>query len=354
MSANFYYYLDVNVFRDLNKSESNYKKFLSNLSELEKKLGVIEGKRKFISTPFSIIEYLGIQKRLKPEENKIREHIQNYISKDAFVAFLQYIRLFFNNEIENIYTILLEENYNKIASNSDEEKKYLVREHVKELWDNLITQEILKDDFKLRLSEALIWDFSTDWRNNMPKGYRVDIKERTSYLFKEGLNHPSLDSMNLIRLCKDFDHLIGKDMRRINENIDILVSSSNQEECIAIDAKKRAFEKRESIKDFRAAPRDIVDSDIIQLSVTGYKMNDIITPVISFTNDSPDKVSDRISILKSVLGVYYSVNNEHDQLLIEGFKQGLVISLTPSEWQLIDSKTINEGWLQKNIDFKIL
>ena len=343
MSKSFYYYLDNNVFSGLH-NKFHYDIFFKDLSAFEKVQNINEKDRKYISTPFAIIEYLGIEvaSRPKPNSTEIKTLVTCYSPEDFFLEFCKYTKGFFFNEVENYYKLILEKNRIKIEPQSEEEKEHAIKPHLKELWNDLITKEILKDDFKIRLLNSIWWDYVTDWVNKMPnKTYKGNISQITSDLLNIGIESTYIDSINLLRLVKNFHSLVN-----LSE-----ITSLNDEQ------KKHIEQTRDSLlktKAFKPAAQDLADSDIIQLSVTGYKETEQrIIPVISFTTDSPTITENRIKLLKFIFSIYYSKTIKlTDKILIENFNEGHVICLSeynnfePFKFkETVSSKTINESRL---------
>lgn len=62
MLTKYYYYLDQNIFGSLQYSQTYHDNFFNELLKLETYLKLDSENRKFITTPFSVIEYLGIKK----------------------------------------------------------------------------------------------------------------------------------------------------------------------------------------------------------------------------------------------------------------------------------------------------
>lgn len=343
MSNFFYYYLDNNVFCGLHK-KFHYDAFLKDLLDFEKVQNINEKDRKYISTPFSIIEYLGIEvaMRPKPNINQIEALVKCYTPEEFFLEFCKFTKAFFSIEVETYYNLILEKNRSKIDPQSDLEREHAIEPHLKKLWNELITKEILKEDFKIKLLNSIWWDYVTDWVNKMPdKTYKVHISKITSDLLNLGIENIYRDSINLLRLVKNFHSLVN-----VNE-----IASLSGEQKEQIELTRDSLLKA---KAFKPATQDLADSDIIQFSVTGYKdAEQKIIPVISFTTDSLTTTENRIKLLKFIFGSYYNKTiKSSDRSLIDNFNEGHVICLSeysksePFKFKgTISSKAINETWL---------
>lgn len=217
---------------------------------------------------------------------------------------------------------------------------------MKGLWDSLITNELLKEDFKTRLFESLRWDYITDWIEEMPNNlYKINVSAVTSEILNYGINNVHVDSINLLRLVKIFYSCV--DFKKFKQKHKEL-----SQQIILIEKRRNSLLRRGETK---TAGKDLIDMDINQLSVTGYKANEKnVLPVISFTMDATDKIYDRIYALKDILGIYYNETiNPSDKQLIEKFKPGIIVRLSeftnsvPSKVEEItEIKTINDRWLQ--------
>ena len=212
---------------------------------------------------------------------------------------------------------------------------------MKGLWDSLITNELLKEDFKTRLFESLRWDYITDWIEEMPNNlYKINVSAVTSEILNYGINNVHVDSINLLRLVKIFYSCV--DFKKFKQKHKEL-----SQQIILIEKRRNSLLRRGETK---TAGKDLIDMDINQLSVTGYKANEKnVLPVISFTMDATDKIYDRIYALKDILGIYYNETiNPSDKQLIEKFKPGIIVRLSeftnsvPSKVEEItEIKTIN-------------
>lgn len=335
--------MDNNMFSGLH-SKLHFENFFKDLQKFETIYNIDEKNRRYISTPFSIMEYLGmpVSQRPKPKNDEVTNYIKSLPPEKSFFEFCKYALDFFSNAVPNYYETLLERNRQKIQPLTEDEIKYAIKPHLQELWNLLITQEILKEDFLLKLLKSLWWDYVTDWVNKMPnKIYKNNISENTSDMLNEGMKLIYEDSINLLRLVKNFHSLV--DLKK--------VESLNDLQKDIIEDRRNSLLKSQA---FKPATEDLVDSDIIQYSVTGFKdYYANIFPVISFTTDSATVTENRVRLLKDIIGVYYNKTiKDSDRKLIENFNQGKIICLSKFSkdttfecLEILDIETINESWL---------
>lgn len=334
MENSFYYYLDTNVFAGIQFSKSHYDKFFKDLPAIDKFLKIEKEDRKFISTPFAIIEYLGIEKekRLKPNQQEIGKHFMKCKPQETFLDFCKYALTFFDNNGESYYEFLVLQN----------EKKFnALPPHMKYLWNELISKAIVKEDFKEKLIEAIRWDYITDWFDQIPSYNKINVSSITSELLHYAMNN---DSFNMLRLVKRFNSIV--DMKKFTSQHIAL-----NEQILQIEKRRQSLLKRKAIK---TAGRDLIDSDLNQLSVTGFKENkqDKI-PVIFFTTDDVDKIFDRIYLLKQIIGILYNkTENLSHKAIIDNYKPGIIVRLSKftrkspfNIEEVIETKTINVNWL---------
>ena len=125
MTKPFYYYLDNNIFSGLH-NKFHFDAFFKDLLDFEKVQNINEKDRKYISTPFSIIEYLGIEVAMRPKPNitEIEALIKCYTPEEFFLEFYKFTKAFFSIEVETYYNLILEKNRSKIDPLSDLEREH--------------------------------------------------------------------------------------------------------------------------------------------------------------------------------------------------------------------------------------